>query len=717
MRTDKRRRAAVKQNYAQASSSEEEFEFEEERNEKVVSKGKKNGKRRRDVVPSSSNDEYSSAAVEDDIDGEELDDEDYGSDVDEDVSPPEKKQINGKVGTSRKRNGSSKNKAISESDDFDEDSDEDFEKPVKKKAKKAVTPKRTTATKCAALKKKEKAVTSKRTAIKCAALNKKGKAPAKKVDKKKSTTQKAKSSTQRKPVVKKEVKIKKLDAVDRLNAAMQSFLWWEAPPLEDGHQWKSMEHAGVAFPDEYVPHSVKLLYDGKPINLSQQEEEVATFFAATDPEGMHLGNAKTAPIYIKNFFTDFRNVLSKENKKIIKKFDKCDFSLIREHLNEQKLVKKAITDDERQQNKMDKQKAMFQYGYCLVDGHIEKVGNYNMEPPGTFKGRGEHPKMGMLKQRVKPEQVELNMSDSVAVPRCTVPGHAWGELRHDPMVQFLARWKENINNLDKYMQLAAQSSFKGKSDRAKYSKAARLCGKIDAIRASYKSILCSRNIDERQLGTAMWVIDRLALRVGGEKDTDEEADTVGCCSLRVEHLHFDPNNEGGDNMEIKLEFLGKDSMLFKQTIDFGSELYTANHGMGEAVYNNFKLFCKKKKTTDEVFQTLTPAILNQHLKGIMDGLTAKVFRTYNASKTLQDELQKTEKKNSWNELSIPEKVVEYNAANREVAILCNHQKSVSKAQETTLENIGGKLATLKKQRLVLRDILKNLKAGKVCNVL
>jgi DNA topoisomerase-1 len=65
----------------------------------------------------------------------------------------------------------------------------------------------------------------------------------------------------------------------------------------------------------------------------------------------------------------------------------------------------------------------------------------------------------------------------------------------------------------------------------------------------------------------MWVIDQLALRLDGEKDMEEEADTVGCCSLRVEHLKFDPNQERGDNREIELEFLGKDSMLFKQTIN------------------------------------------------------------------------------------------------------------------------------------------------------
>ena len=33
---------------------------------------------------------------------------------------------------------------------------------------------------------------------------------------------------------------------------------------------------------------------------------------------------------------------------------------------------------------------------------------------------------------------------------------------------------------------------------------------------------------------------QLALRAGNEKDADESADTVGCCSLRVEHISEHP---------------------------------------------------------------------------------------------------------------------------------------------------------------------------------
>mmetsp|Transcript_1286 Transcript_1286/g.2201 ORF Transcript_1286/g.2201 Transcript_1286/m.2201 type:complete len:799 (-) Transcript_1286:106-2502(-) len=503
-------------------------------------------------------------------------------------------------------------------------------------------------------------------------------------------------------------KAKATDKTQRLAQAMKAFLWWNAPTPPEGQQWSTMEHGGVAFPEEYVPHGVKMLYDGKEIDLTPEQEEAATFMAGMDKNGMHLGNPKTAKIFINNFFTDFKALLGRGHP--VKDFAKCDFKRISDHLEEQKMVKKAITDGEKKMNKKIKDQINFKHGYAIVDGHIEKVGNFNMEPPGTFRGRGEHPKMGKIKQRVLPEQVFMNFSVENAPPICPVPGHAWGEIRHDPCVQWLGNWKENINGQDKYMQLAAMSSFKGKSDRSKYNKAARLCGNIEKIRKDYKKNLTAKDKALRQLATAMWVIDRLALRVGGEKDTDEEADTVGCCSLRVEHTTFNPNNDD-DALEVELEFLGKDSMLFKQTIDFGSELYTTNNGMGEQVYKNFKSFCTGKKKSDDIFETLTPSVLNDHLKNLMPGLSAKVFRTYNASVTLQDELAKKEKVENWDSLTVTQKVTNYNDANRIVAILCNHQRTVSKAQETALESIQAKLDTLIEQKKVLKKILKLFNKG------
>lgn len=38
-----------------------------------------------------------------------------------------------------------------------------------------------------------------------------------------------------------------------------------------------------------------------------------------------------------------------------------------------------------------------EYGVCIIDGHKEKIGNWKIEPPALFRGRGDHPKMGRLK--------------------------------------------------------------------------------------------------------------------------------------------------------------------------------------------------------------------------------------------------------------------------------------------------------------------------------
>lgn len=78
---------------------------------------------------------------------------------------------------------------------------------------------------------------------------------------------------------------------------------------------------------------------------------------------------------------------------------------------------------------------MEKYGWALVDNHKEKVGNFRMEMPGLFRGRGQHPKAGMVKARTMPEDVTLNLSEGAPIPPCPIPGHKWGAIVHKPEVQ------------------------------------------------------------------------------------------------------------------------------------------------------------------------------------------------------------------------------------------------------------------------------------------
>jgi DNA topoisomerase I len=71
----------------------------------------------------------------------------------------------------------------------------------------------------------------------------------------------------------------------------------------------------------------------------------------------------------------------------------------------------------------------------------------------------------------------------------------------------------------------------------------------------------------------------------------------------------------------------------------------------------------------------------------MKGLTAKVFRTYNASITFQEQLDNNTPKGA----SLQELLNAYNKANRMVAILCNHQRSVPKTHETSMGKMRDKV--------------------------
>jgi len=156
--------------------------------------------------------------------------------------------------------------------------------------------------------------------------------------------------------------------------------------------------------------------------------------------------------------------------------DHCDFSLIRKHLELQRLIKKAATDEEKAATKQLKQQQQLQHGYALVDGHVECVGNYMIEPPSLFRGRGLHPLMGKIKSRVMSEEVSLNVSECTAPPKCSDSGRHWGSIRHDNTVTWLASWHETIRTSNKYVMLSASSSLKGQSDREKYQVAMRLKG-------------------------------------------------------------------------------------------------------------------------------------------------------------------------------------------------------------------------------------------------
>lgn len=462
----------------------------------------------------------------------------------------------------------------------------------------------------------------------------------------------------------------------------EDYKWWEDEKFGEGpDRWQTLEHNGVIFPPPYkpLPSYVKLYYDLKPVNLPLAAEEVAGFFA----EMLETDHAKN-PVFQKNFFEDFLQVL-RENGGCdvdITEFDKCDFSKMHAHFVKVREEKKNMSKAEKLRLKEEREALEEPYRTCLLNGRRENVGNFKVEPPSLFRGRGAHPKTGKLKKRVYPEDITLNLGIEAPIPPAP-EGHKWGEIRHDKSVVWLAMWKENISDSFKYVKLAANSSIKGISDMKKFETARRLKDHIERIRDDYKKMLKDPFMQNRQIATATYLIDVFALRAGGEKGEDE-ADTVGCCSLRYEHVTLRPPNT------VIFDFLGKDSIRFYQEVEVDRQ-----------VFKNLRIFKKEpKQPGDDLFDRITPATLNKHLQAYMKGLTAKVFRTYNASKTMQDQMDLIP-----NEGTVAEKVMKYNAANRTVAILCNHQRTVSKAHQNSVGKIQEKIKEMEWQKIRLKKMI------------
>ncbi len=260
----------------------------------------------------------------------------------------------------------------------------------------------------------------------------------------------------------------------------EEFRWWENTAKGDGSiKWTTLQHNGVVFPPPYepLPQDVKMTYNGIPLTLHPEAEEVAGFFGAMLNSTHNVEN----PTFVKNFFHDFSQILKDtggakgpDGKKVpVKEFAKCDFRPIFDHYEAKRAEKKALSAAEKKRLKAEKDAAEAPYQYCMWDGRKEKVGNFRVEPPGLFRGRGEHPKTGHVKKRVMPEQITINIGKDAVVP-APPEGHKWKEVKHDQTGTWLAMWQENINNAYKYVMLAATSAIKGQSDFKKFEKAREL---------------------------------------------------------------------------------------------------------------------------------------------------------------------------------------------------------------------------------------------------
>ncbi|MGB8644151.1 MAG: DNA topoisomerase I [Anaerolineae bacterium] len=447
-------------------------------------------------------------------------------------------------------------------------------------------------------------------------------------------------------------------------------------------KWKTMRHQGVAFPPEYEPRGMTVQIQFKPVNLEPLQEEMLMAWAKklTTPYVQD-------PVFRNNFLDSLRQV-SAENHFA---FDFKGIELSDIDLEEMQVIAESeklanMPEEERKrvsaERKKERDELKEKYGQAEVDGNLVDIAAYLVEPPGIFMGRGAHPMRGKWKPRVYPEDVELNLDKGADRPQPMLEGHEWKGIVHEHDGLWVARWTDKLADKTKYVWLAETSHLRQEREKEKYEKAKRLANNLDKVREHIREGMQAEDERTRRAATVACLIDTLAMRVGDEKDEDE-ADTVGASTLRVEHVRFAEDH-------ITFDFLGKDSVRWEKELAINRDT--------RLLAKNLKEFSQGKRPDEQIFHDISSAQVNDFLRKAMKGLSAKVFRTYHATTTVEDYLKEHRRlKNA----STAEKDYVARMANLQAAIKCNHKRTPPKNWE---ENLAKREQAVEKLRADKPDL-------------
>jgi len=423
-------------------------------------------------------------------------------------------------------------------------------------------------------------------------------------------------------------------------------------------KWKKLEHNGILFPPDFETKKIKIKIKGENVDLDINQEEMVYQWA----------KKKDTPyvqdkVFQKNFLADFANTFGSRYKKL--ELEDVDFKNAFKVVDKEKDAKELLTKEEKKalaaKRKELREEMKEKFGKGKMDGNEVEIANYMAEPPGIFIGRGEHPLRGKWKPKVTSKDVTLNLGKEAKVPKGD-----WGKIVHDQDSMWMASWTDYLTQKRKYVWLADTAGIKQDRDKAKYDKAKKLAQEIETVKTKIVKDMESKDAKIRRISTVCWLIYRTAMRVGDEKDPDE-ADTVGATTLRKEHVELTSD-------AIKFDFLGKDSVRWQETVPAV--------GNDKQFHANLKELTAKIKPTDEIFGNLTSRDVNEYYKTVVNGLTAKVFRTFSASTVVSKYLNEN---GDVKTKSAMEKLYHAKLANLEAAIMCNHKRTIPKTFEQSLQ--------------------------------
>lgn len=435
---------------------------------------------------------------------------------------------------------------------------------------------------------------------------------------------------------------------------------------------RQLVHNGVLIP-QYEPRGFKILYKKKRLCLTSKVEEMAVSWV----KKLETDYVKD-PVFIRNFVSDFSKALGVDPGSEIEDFD---FSEIQRWVEHEKAKRESMSREERKAlaevRKKVREANKEKYGYAMLNGERVEIGNYTVEPSCVFLGRGKHPLRGRWKQGATYEDVTLNLSPDAPTPELP-EGRHWGGRVFDPEALWVAKWRDKLSGEMKYVWIADTARFKQEREIEKFDRARDLKKVIGKVRRYIERHLSSEDPLMRKIATVAYLIDTLKLRVGDEKEKDE-LDTVGATTLRGSHVKID------DTGTVKFDFLGKDAVRWVVTIKLPAQ-----------VVENLRSFIKGPG--EQIFSGVRSEHVNDFLSQVMPGLTAKVFRTYHASKTVEEHLSKKHVEPGAPEF---EKRHVSKMANLQAAVICHHKRKLPKNWERSFEH---KVERLRKLQGRLKEV-------------
>lgn len=417
---------------------------------------------------------------------------------------------------------------------------------------------------------------------------------------------------------------------------------------------KSLTHNGILFPSSFESKGFNKIDN---VEISLLAEEMLWKYSP-----YMFNRFKDDQIFIKNVWTDLKPQLPKElqNKKFPQDFTKL-FVAMQVASENLKLEKSEYNKSHKKEIEKEKNERKEKYGYCYKNGEKTEVGNFVTEGSRWFISRGDL--RGRWVSSVNAEDVEINSSENVP---CTQEGHNWKiiELRD---TDYIATYKINIGfgtaYVDKFVWLSANSKDKQKDNEHKYEKARKLLLKIDEIEKTVLKDVQSKNKLKRENALITYVVMTYGIRIGNDlgEDNFRDKNVRGASTLCVENMKFESGNK------IHLEFLGKDSVKYSETME-----------VEPTVYEQFEKQLKGKKSSDNIYDLATSSTVNAYLKSIYKGeISPKLFRTAKGSGLLAEEIQKKE----WKNLTDKEFKNNLMECCLQTSLLLNHHKTVTEEQK------------------------------------